>query len=219
MHIPGSNSGRIALSAYVGLFIMLATSVGVNVLLARRIRQFQPPKVGSLPHEEIKIGTAVPAITGKRLDGQSETIAYTGERFTVLYVFRPNCIWCARNANNFKTLLAAKGLEDRFIGLSLSDEGLAEYVKTNNLTIPILTSLSAETKKAYLLGGTPQTLVVSPQGRILKNWPGAWKDKSQSEVETFFHVKLPGLQWDASVPAPPVIRSSINNRSATKQYQ
>ncbi len=43
------------------------------------------------------------------------------------------------------------------------------------------------------LGPTPQTIVISPQGKVLKSWVGAYHDKTQREVETEFGVLLPGL--------------------------
>lgn len=42
------------------------------------------------------------------------------------------------------------------------------------------------------LGATPQT-VVSREGRVVKNWIGAFGPNSQADVEEFFGVQLPGL--------------------------
>jgi hypothetical protein len=55
------------------------------------------------------------------LDGQPEVISYhETNQATVLYVFTPTCIWCARNLNNLKTLLANDSDHYRSIALSLS---------------------------------------------------------------------------------------------------
>ena len=143
----------------------------------------------------------MPPMVAKGLDGRSETIAYTGsDRPTVLYIFTPQCGWCTRNMDNLKALLKAKGQDNRFIGLSLSPVGLTDYVRTHELTIPVLTGLSSETISAYKLGGTPQTLVISPEGRVVQNWRGAWTSKQKSDIEAFFHVTLPGIQLTASEP-------------------
>ena len=38
-----------------------------------------------------------------------------------------------------------------------------------------------------------KTIVVSPDGKVLQNWVGAYTEVRQSEVEKFFEVSLPGL--------------------------
>jgi hypothetical protein len=40
---------------------------------------------------------------------------------------------------------------------------------------------------------TPQTIVIAPDGRVLKNWRGVYAQRSQPDVEAFFGVRLPGL--------------------------
>jgi hypothetical protein len=47
---------------------------------------------------------------------------------------------------------------------------------------------------AYKLGGTPQTLVVSEDGKVMKNWKGAYMSNIQKEVEDYFHIDLPGIR-------------------------
>ena len=76
----------------------------------------------------------------------------------------------------------------------LSKDGLGEYLTVSHLDIPTYSDLSKETITAYKLGGTPQPLVVSPEGKVLKNWKGAYTGGQESEVESFFQVKLPGLR-------------------------
>jgi hypothetical protein len=39
---------------------------------------------------------------------------------------------------------------------------------------------------------TPQTLLVSPEGKLVRRWQGAYTD-SQGEVEKALGVRLPGL--------------------------
>jgi hypothetical protein len=99
-----------------------------------------------------KVGTTVVPITAKRVGGQDELISYQGVNLpTVLYVFTPPCVWCARNADNFKSLANRESADYRFIGISLSEQGLTDYVAKNNLTLPVYSGLSPETLKAYKL--------------------------------------------------------------------
>lgn len=194
-----STAQRLMRSPQWILGICLTTSVVLNILLAGRLSELRP-RQGLF--SELHVGATVPPITGTTADGQQTTIVYEGTgRPTILYVFRPQCIWCARNINNVRALVATKGDEDRFIGLSLSEDGLTTYLASHQLTIPVVTHLSLETIKAYSLGATPQTIVVSPHGQVVRNWPGAWTGKQKADVEGVFHVTLPGLDWTASTPS------------------
>jgi hypothetical protein len=70
---------------------------------------------------------------------------------------------------------------------------VADYVAKNQLKIAVYSGLSADVRKTYTMGGTPQTIVVSPEGRVLQNWVGAYAGSQKSQVEAFFHTTLPGL--------------------------
>jgi peroxiredoxin len=175
--------------------VALAASVTINVVLAHRLRSLTHAQSARLADSLLKTGTIVPPFTADRLDGQQELISYQiSNQPTVLYVFTPSCSWCARNMDNFKTLVSKTHRQYRFIGLSLSEEGLPQYVATNDLWIPVYSGLAKATKEAYKLGGTPETIVVSPEGRILQVWMGAYIGNQQSSVEEFFDVALPGLR-------------------------
>jgi peroxiredoxin len=196
-------SSRIVL---IAIFVALSVSVTLNVLLAHRVRNLTYSRSASMAEYQLKVGTTVPPIAAKRLDGKSEVISYQkGNQPTVLYIFTPPCVWCARNMSNFKTLFGKESGEYRFIGLSLSEEGLAEYVAKNELKLPVYFGMSIETKGAYKLSGTPQTIVVSPEGRVLQSWMGAYVGDQKSQVEAFFHVTLPGLRTE---PKPEIVSRS-----------
>ena len=172
--------------------LLLAGSVALNVVLAHNLRRFTHP-IGSV--ESLQVGAIVPPFHATDLRGQTQTVTY--DRVfnpTVLYVFTPPCSWCARNMDNFKTLIEKDSTHYRVIGISLSEEGLADYVANYELTVPVYSGLSLATKKAYKFSGTPQTIVVSPEGRVVQNWMGAYVGKQQKEIESFFHVTLPGLR-------------------------
>ena len=178
----------------VALVFLLIVSVVLNILLARRINQLTAVENAVMVERQLKVGTQVPVIQANDHNGQPHTIAFNQEdKPTVLYIFTPPCKWCTRNMNNIKELVARKNGEFRFIGISLSTDGLAEYVEKNGLTIPVYTTLSDETRRAYKMGGTPQTIVISPEGQVIQNWIGAYTGEQQNRVEEFFGVTLPGI--------------------------
>lgn len=191
--------------------VALVVSVALNVGLAYRVRSLTGAREARITEYKLKIGTSVPPITAKRPDGQLELISYgsTSEP-TVLYIFTPSCVWCARNIDNLKTLLDKERGQYRFIGLSLSEESLGEYVAKNDLKLPIYSGLSNEAKQDYKLSGTPQTIVVSPEAKVLQNWAGAYVGDQKSQVEAFFRVSLPGL---TPLPSPQATRNRASAES------
>lgn len=173
----------------------LVVSVTVNVLLAYRVENLTYSRSARVADYQLKIDAIVPSITAKRLGGHQEMVSYeSSDRPTVLYIFTPSCPWCARNLDNFKTLVDKEGGQYRFIGISLSEEGLADYVTKNGYNFPVYFGLSPETLKTYKLRSTPQTIVISPEAKVLRDWTGAYAGDQKSQVEAFFHVSLPGLQ-------------------------
>jgi peroxiredoxin len=194
----------------VGVLLLIA-SVTLNVLLAYRLHSFTQDQSVKLSARLLTVGTTVPPIIGKQVDGRQARISYQAtNQSTVLYVFTPPCLWCARNMDNFKALAGKESTAYHFIGISLSDQGLAEYVAKNDLKLPVYSGLSPEALKTYKLGSTPQTIVISPEGKVLQDWVGAYVGDQQSQVEAFFHVKLPGLR---PVPTP---TSASRAESSTK---
>jgi hypothetical protein len=184
----------------IALTTLLLASVYLNVLLARKIAlQRQVAKI-LRSEQELKVGSAVPAVKGRALDGRSFVISYAGESVsTVLYVFTPSCGWCERNIDSIKNLVEQKRNEYKFVGVSLSDDGLGAYCAKHSLNFPVCRGLSVDTIRAYKFGGTPQTIIVSPEARVLKTWVGAYGSDVKVELEHYFGVKLPHIQGESQV--------------------
>lgn len=173
--------------------VILGVSLAVNLWLAYRIRQGNQAST-SVKAAPLPVGAAVPPIKAQSLDGEEATISYEdGPQPLVIYVFTPQCPWCSRNLANLKTILAQKHDSYRFIALSLNDKDVKKYVAEKQIDIPIFTNPGAEAREQYRLGSTPQTIIVSPDGKVLQNWVGAYTGARQAEVERFFGVSLPGL--------------------------
>jgi hypothetical protein len=52
-------------------------------------------------------------------------------------------------------------------------------------------SISPGNARQLGMGSVPQTIVISPGGKILKNWVGAYGENLKPEVEKYFNVRLP----------------------------
>jgi peroxiredoxin len=200
-NLPGTQAGpavqqaRALRRAIWALTIMLGVSLVTNLLLAYKIKRLNESlEALTAPPPALQIGVTVAPIKAHGLDGQPAVISYAGAaQPVVLYVFTPQCSWCAHNLANLKTLLAQKQGAYRFVGLSLTDKDLNEYVAKNQLSCPIYFNPAEETLQEYKLGSTPQTIVISPEGKVLKNWVGAYTGEQQAEIEQFFGISLPGM--------------------------
>jgi len=184
----------------LGLLVMLlAGSVATNFTLAKRLRDAGELLAKQNP-PTLKAGTQVPAIRARDLQKRPQQVEFSASSApTLLYVFTPSCGWCTKNLENIKTL--AKDIRNyRLVGLALSSEGLAEYVAKNGIEFPVLTEPDQSTVRSYRLGGTPATILISPEGRVLKIWMGAWGGRTQAEIETQFSVRLPGFINQGSKP-------------------
>lgn len=177
------------------MLLLLLASLSLNVYLGWRIKQ-QPPDSSRQAQVVHKLAQNqdIPPLTVKSLSGQVETIRYSDSaKPTVLYVFSPSCKWCERNNPNVNALANLKVGTFRFVGLSLSDLDLPNYVKAENISFPVYHSLSGKLIEQLGFSETPQLIVVSPEGKVLKSWTGAFVADVAQDVERFFDVRLPGV--------------------------
>jgi peroxiredoxin len=173
----------------VCLLISLAVNVGLG--LQWRSRSADAPAVRPAV-QDLAEGARVPPIVGRSLEGQPIRVDVAGGKPLVLYVFSPRCGWCAQNLDNLRTLAAAAGDRYRMVGLSLDDDVTA-YLTRERLTFDVVVGVPGATLMALGVRGTPQTLVISPDGRLMKDWHGAWRGPLAQQVEQFFGLTLPGL--------------------------
>jgi hypothetical protein len=175
--------------------VLLGISIGINAILIKQLRE-RPPVPARV---QLAPGTQIIPVEATTLDGKRTVIGYGGTKGTILYYFSPSCIWCQRNWDNLRAMQAAVGDRFRVIGLSNAPR-TAQYVREQGLPFDTFTNVSATFLKKYQLTETPRTLVVSTEGRVLRDWSGAYVGRTQQEVEAFFSIKLPGTneRWVAA---------------------
>lgn len=184
------------------LTILLVISVGLNALLANKIMGLSDVNRLlrlKLNSPNLVEGSTAPRLLAKDLMGNPVEINYQdSEKPTVLYVFTPDCHWCARNLSNIKFVATKAGDRYRFLGLSLGTNNLQPYLAESKLPFEVYQTPPDEVAIAYGLNSTPSTIIVSSQGTILHYWRGAYDEDLHGEVEDVFQLKLPGLIPEAS---------------------
>jgi peroxiredoxin len=188
------NTYKLSTSQSVILITLFLCSVMINVLLARKASSLTSAILTLKSEGRLAIGAIAPPIALQELDGKSVTISFSQSTVpTVLYVFSPQCTWCTRNLQNIRSLASSIQGKYRILGLSLSSSQLDEYMMKNNLPFSVYKSIDENSKKTYKLGATPQTLVISPESKVIKNWYGVFSNDQQKDMEEFFATKLPGV--------------------------
>ena len=174
--------------------LILGLSLAMNLFLALRVNRLSKSTRSEPNSSPIQAGTVISPAKVQDLNGQPILISYDKiQQPVVLYVFTPQCIWCSRNLANLQTLVSQKRNSYQFVGLSLTDDGLGEYLAKNKFDFPVYVAPAEETRQEYRLGSTPQMIVISPGGKVAQTWVGAYSGVQQTEVEKFFGVKLPGI--------------------------
>ena len=123
--------------------------------------------------------------------GSRTTVSFRGNsKPTLLYVFRPGCVWCQRNAQAANAFFRAVSNRYRVIGLSLDSDGLEEFVAGHGMSFPVYTGLAAAALRTYHLGSTPETLLISTGGTIEGDWSGAYTADTKRSMESYFGVSV-----------------------------
>jgi hypothetical protein len=183
---------RPATFAIAVLLVVLCASVAIIVRQGHRILDLE--SVLNSPVRPLPEGISLDPFEVQDLSGKPHLIQFgtPGSKPTVLYVFRPGCSWCRRNSRNIALLASHAGGLYNFIGLSLTTSGLDEFIRRNNVQFPVYVNIPSSVRARYRLGSTPETIVVSSNGTVLKSWSGAYtQEPIKSDVERFFALQLP----------------------------
>jgi hypothetical protein len=171
------------------VLVVLGVSLSFNlyfVLGSRLFTQATPP--------DFVTGANVPILRGEDLKGAQVEINWGSDaRPTIVYIFSPSCVWCTRNIPNIRALDQSQSGAYRLIGISLSRDGLNKYVTDNSLQFPVYTNVRDPNGRPFAAKSTPETITVSPAGKITDVWRGAYDSRLQKRIESKWGVHLPGL--------------------------
>lgn len=173
--------------------ILLTGSLSLNVFLALH---FDKKVVIKERDEQLTTGMYLPSLKAYRRGVGQAAIRWSSpqdSRQTLLYVFSPQCGWCIKNASNIRHLVSQTSSTYRVVGISLSEDGIDDYIRKNNFEFAIYTDVKDEQGVAPKFLTTPYTLVVSHEGLIVQAWAGAYSGKIATLVEHAFNLHLPGL--------------------------
>ena len=184
MKIALVKNGRAQLLA---LAFLLLVSVLFNVLQGRRILRVEAVLEGRVA--PLAEGQALPPLYLTDMHGKRITVDYRSAAGTLIYVFSYSCVWCQHNTASFRAL--SHSIKDaRVLCLSLSAPEIGAAAGDVGIDFPAYIP-SESTMTSYKLGATPTTIFVSREGKILKEWSGAYTGPTKAAIEDYFKVQLP----------------------------
>ncbi len=137
----------------------------------------------------LEVGTHVKPLTLQGLDSRSVRVEWKPDsKPTVLYAFSPSCVHCRRNVEGVRALAAALSSTHRFIGLSLTKDGLREFLDKENFQFPVY--ITSPTGKELGLQGTPETILLSPAGVVKRIWLGAYLKDTAADISKALGIEL-----------------------------
>lgn len=180
---------------YVNLTnVLTGLFVGSLVLILAMVIRLERIEAALSPPTLATVGTTVLPVNAREVDGEPIIVPIGHTRKpVVLYIFSPTCGWCARNLKNIHALSSERGGQFAFVGISLSSTGLKSYANAANLPFPLYAISTSRDVHPLVLNSTPETIVIAPNGRVVKSWMGAYVGTTQAEVQNYFDIHLPGL--------------------------
>jgi hypothetical protein len=174
----------------VVLALMLA-SAAINIALSLECARLRETLRDVQSHRSVP-KAKLTSFTAKSIDGRPTGFTFPREKMVLLYAFSPTCVWSRRNHPYAVSLSKKLGMRADFAAVSLSnDRSLLEaYIAEHPCPFPTLIGVSSALKRDLNMGVTPQLLVLSPAGELVKVWSGAFVDKNREEIEAFLHVKI-----------------------------
>lgn len=167
----------------------------MNLLLVQQNRELKASTRRSDRPLEVHPGTKLPPLKGVAASGDKVVFGFDDPaRKTVLLVLSPTCRPCQENMVNWKAMVKRLDKQSyRVIAVSLKPDQAKEYVESHQLdNIPVITEVDPETKAAYSLSATPQTILLDSNGEAEKVWSGILAGQKREEVEATFNIKLTG---------------------------
>lgn len=190
---------RITSAAF---WVVLRSLAVANGLLIRQNMQMRRALDAYRPRQ-LEVGAAVRPFTATALDGSPLGVSYddAGPKKVMLY-FTRTCPYCRQQFANWRRILERVD-SVRFEVIGLVDEAedrslLEDYLRavgcgTDSTTPLRVAFVPKDVRRDYKLTATPVTLLVSSDGKVEKNWPGAWGETEKADAALSLGLDFAGL--------------------------
>jgi peroxiredoxin len=199
---PSQRELRGVLWRYRAALLLVGISAFMNVGLSyKTIQLYRRVKLLNAVIQEVnvknqtQVGAWVPPLEVIDSSGKSTVLSYSKSVGpTVLYAFSPDCGWCKRNLTSVRALAEQTAGRYRFVGLSIGNAATTNHGYQHDVNFPVYVATSQASLSLYKLERTPHTLVISPDGYIVKSWQGAYIGETTQQLRDFFGVEIPAAE-------------------------
>ncbi|MEW6052121.1 MAG: TlpA disulfide reductase family protein [Candidatus Zixiibacteriota bacterium] len=167
----------------LAIIVLMAIEIVYLVLQNRQLRAVVAETTATF--NTLQQSQHVPGLTGQDLQGNPLRVHYSADApRTILVMFSPGCSACKDNTTFWQELFERSASSRfRYLGMCVGTEDDARaYATEHGLTFPILAVTDERLIGAYNGHVLPQTAIVSPEGTIVKSWPGTLDETAKSEV-------------------------------------
>ena len=163
---------------------------GINVYLGRRSQQSSAVESQQSVPLPMNL-TRIASLEGQSLSAERERIFPSAQhKPIVLYVFSPECQWCAKNSASLSALAGRERASYDFVAISMSPVSPEGFLKDHPLDVPVVWNVGGMVEVPFRISATPTTVVVAPDGRVKQMWPGIYTGSTKTAIERYFGVNL-----------------------------
>lgn len=169
----------------IAIILLMAVSIIYLLYENRRLTEIinDPKKYFRTVEAEEK----VPSIRTQDIYGNNISLRYSNsEPHTFLFWFSPNCSSCEENLAYWNSLFTANNSKEiRFLGMCAGNpEEARKIVEDFDLKFPVTCAGDPFIIETYHGKVMPQTVLITPAGRIKKVWPGSLTDRQKEEINS-----------------------------------
>jgi AhpC/TSA family len=167
--------------------VLLSLACGItlvvsNTLLASRVAQLRRLDDFFNRSNKLQPGDRVPPLVGYDVTGKKMSYEYgsADARDTLLLVLSPTCHACDDNWPNWTRMvreLKSQNMRLLIANIAAASPLTSDYLAKHEVaTASVVAEVSAESMEAYKLAYTPQTILIAPDGKVLKVRTGMLKE-------------------------------------------
>ena len=150
---------------------------------------------GCSPSEpgRLQIGDAAPDFTAKDIDGKTVALASLRGGPVVLRFFQPDCPYCQADTKAFGEYQKenrGRGLATVYVAEWQKESEVREFRDKLAIEFPVILDADGKLAASYSIRILPQTVIISPDGKIAAAMVGGVSKPQLAEVvEPFFRNK------------------------------
>jgi hypothetical protein len=173
-----------------GITVLLISTV-VNAVMIRENRRLVSLASAFRGQLVLSEGDQLPPLAGVDLNGKSIVVDSKNEIPTVLFVFSPSCSVCLKNWQNWDSILSSESRSRwRPVFIDAGGNANSDFLQTHGLPrYAVVEDVTKETFLSYRLFSTPQTIVLSRDGKVNFIWGGALSHGAMGDLSQILASK------------------------------